>query len=105
MMVSLEGVANAHAKVDQGVRESMDFKTYFCVISLNIYRFIMISNWISQKGPPSFSIYSNRAVKYSAIQGAAITNGTMNRTNVGMARDFSLSVLIKLLSELQTYTY
>ena len=28
----------------------MDFKMYFCIISLNIYGFIMISNWISQKG-------------------------------------------------------
>ena len=27
----------------------IDFKIYFCIISLNIYAFVMIYNWISQK--------------------------------------------------------
>ena len=42
------GVANAHAKLDLGIL--IDFKTYFCIISLSIYGLIMIFDWISQKG-------------------------------------------------------
>ena len=48
------GVANAHAPNTRSrctrVPILMDFKTHFCIISLNIYGFIMISKWISQKG-------------------------------------------------------
>ena len=35
---------------------------YFCIISLNIYRFIIISNWISQKG-----VRESQAVGYPSI--------------------------------------
>ena len=48
----------------------MDFKTYFCTISLNIYGFIMISDWISQKGvreSQAVGDSSNNCVVYRVV--------------------------------------